>query len=302
MKELIYIIAIAEEKSISKAAEKLYISQPSLSQCLLRVERECGTKLFNRTARGLFLTYAGNKYVETALKITNLYKNFENDLLEIDYMRKGHISIGTTVHLGSIILPIVLYEFKKKYPNIEISIKEGSSKQIEMKIKNAEVDIGLIHSPLQTNEITYLPIKKDPFLIICHKGSHLEELFKYKEGSNYPFIELSSLSDEKFILAHPYQRVRQISDEILSTIKIKPNIFLISRSVQTAISLVASGLGVSFVPESYVSLFNYQIVPNFCYIDQCPNAYWTLAVAYNDENNLSGPSKEFIRLVKKNFS
>ena len=153
LKELQYIVTIAEEKSISRASARLYVSQPYLSQCLMRIERQHDMPLFRRTQHGLVLTFAGEQYVETARKIVKLYNDFETGLCEISNMRKGRLTIGTTIHLGSMVFSTILPIFRELYPNIELRLEEGPSQKIEEYIIASKVDIGLLHCPLKDSAI-----------------------------------------------------------------------------------------------------------------------------------------------------
>ena len=300
LKELQYIVTIAEEKSISRASARLYVSQPYLSQCLMRIERQHDMPLFRRTQHGLVLTFAGEQYVETARKIVKLYNDFETGLCEISNMRKGRLTIGTTIHLGSMVFSTILPIFRELYPNIELRLEEGPSQKIEEYIIASKVDIGLLHCPLKDSAISYIPIRENNFVAVLHKGSHLEEFFYKKEESPYPFIDPKHFSGEKFVLAYPYQRVRQIADQILAAAGIQPLSCLNTSSVQTAMCLSAVGLGVSFMPENYISLFNCPVEPQFCRMEEEFGAKWTMAVAYDSKDMLSGPAKEFIRIMKEN--
>ena len=107
-KELNYIKTITEEKSISKAARKLFISQPSLSQYVRRIETELGTELFKRTPAGLIPTYAGEQYYRTALKILALYEDLEREISDINALQTRKIHLGITSHLGTGVLSRVL--------------------------------------------------------------------------------------------------------------------------------------------------------------------------------------------------
>lgn len=301
LKELQYIIVIAEESSISRASNRLYVSQPYLSQCLMRIEKQHNMPLFNRTQNGLVLTYAGEQYVETARKIVKLYNDYETGLCEISNMRKGRLTIGTTVHLGSIVFSTILPIFRNLYPNIEIRIEEGSSQKIEEYITSSKVDIGLLHCPLKDGGLCCTPIRDSHFVAVLHKGSSLENFFYEREGEQYPFIDPGHFYSEKFILAYPYQRVRQIADQILHMAGIQPADALLTSSVQTAMCLSAVGLGVSFMPENYISLFNCPVEPQFLRMEDEFKAKWTMAVAYESEVSLTGPAKEFIRLLCENM-
>ena len=138
------ILAIAREKSISKAASKLYMSQPALSLFLTRLEASLGTKLFSRGQNGLIPTYAGECYIRTAEKILKLCNDFEVELCEISALHKGRIQVGATVHLGSYVFPLLLPRYKERYPNIDILITESRSAELESALAHNELDIALM--------------------------------------------------------------------------------------------------------------------------------------------------------------
>ena len=117
-KELLYIKTVAEEGSISIAAKKLYMSQPSLSQSLKRIETNLSSELFIRKSGGLKLTLAGEKYYKAASKILKIYENMQMEISDINNLKMGKLSLGITGHLGRLILPDVISNFKKDYPDI----------------------------------------------------------------------------------------------------------------------------------------------------------------------------------------
>ena len=150
-----YVLTIYQEKSLSKAAEKLYITQPALSIFLTRLETQLQTRLFERTKRGLVPTYAGQKYIEFARQSIALGRSFDQELCEIQAERKGILRLGTSPHIGSIVLPEVLFSFQNRYPNIQLAITEGTSLTLEKLIDNNELDLALMHLPLLCEHAGY---------------------------------------------------------------------------------------------------------------------------------------------------
>ena len=115
-RELLYVKTIAEEKSISKAAKRLYIAQPSLSQSLQKLEEQLGVALFHRTSSGLTLTYAGERYYHMASQVLKIYENFEIEISDINNLKTGKIRLGITNHLGALTLPQTLKQFHDLFP------------------------------------------------------------------------------------------------------------------------------------------------------------------------------------------
>ena len=146
-RELEYIKTVADEKSISSAARKLYIAQPSLSQSLQRIEENLGAKLFNRTPSGLTLTYAGERCYQMACQVLKIYSDFEAEISDINQLKTGRIVMGTTNHLGTVILPEILLEFKENSPSVELEILEDNTGNLEAKLLTGAMDFALLHAP-----------------------------------------------------------------------------------------------------------------------------------------------------------
>ena len=155
-KELLYIKTIADTQSISKAAEELFIAQPSLSQALQRIERELGTHLFIREPRGMKLTYAGEKYYLMAKEILDIYSDFKSEITHINELKAGRLVIGIARYMGMNILPNVLPKFNKNYPNIEIIIREENTRVLENLVLGGNVDFALTLSLIHISEPTRL--------------------------------------------------------------------------------------------------------------------------------------------------
>lgn len=291
------VLTIAREKSISKAAAKLYMSQPALSLFLNRLESQLGTKLFIRNASGLKPTYTGECYIRTAEKILKLCNDFEVELCNISTLHKGKIQVGATVHLGSYVFPMLLPRYKDRYPNIEVMITESRSADLERALAHNDVDIALMHTPFQSVEANFETIARDPYVIVIAKNSPLARKIYEKNGRSY--IDPRLCAKEKYILSYPSQRVRQVTDQILSKAGITPDITFMTSSVETAMRVASVGIGITLMPQSYISLFTCPEEPIFCYLEDSYEAWWTFVAAYPKDSELSGPAAEMIRILKE---
>lgn len=299
--ELYYILTIAREKNITRAAEKLHITQPALSLYLNRIEKQLGTILFDRN--GMKLTYAGKKYIQMAIQIERLYKNFKLDLCSITQQEAGQLTIGTSPHIGSFILPYVLSSFSKKYPNIEISLVEARSNELEDKLLKNEIDLALIHLPLITNQISYETIGTAPYVAAIDKNSPLLKSAYRNPEDNLLYIDIEQLENQPFIMAFPHQGVRRIVDIILAKANIIPHIAYTTSSVETALLFAGAGMGISLLPEDYISLFNCgEFEPIYCHLDAKYEPYWTFVIAHTKPQMLTIPEQYFIELARTAFN
>ena len=120
------IVAIAEEGSMARASQKLFITQPALSKALTKVEEELGETLFTRRPSGLELTYAGECFLRKAYQILKLYSDVDMEFCELNQMRKGILKVGSADRLGALVLPELLRKFHERYPNIRIEIVDSN--------------------------------------------------------------------------------------------------------------------------------------------------------------------------------
>ena len=168
-------------------------------------------------------------------------------------------------------------------------------------ISGNELDVALMHLPLKHIEANYVEIARERYVMAFSKDHPLNRKLSPREGETYPYIDPRAAAGQKFVLSFPYQRVRQISDRILEKAGITPDIILTTSSVQTALRFAGVGLGVTFLPESYIQLFRCTHEPVFCYMDDDFEAYWTFVVVYPGDVTLSGPARAFIELTKEAY-
>lgn len=141
---LSYIIAIAEEKSISKAAERLYMAQSSLSQYLTTLETSLGYPLFVRRHQGVRLTEAGKLYLEFAYRTINAYHQVQDAMQDISELHSGQVILGVSTFRGSYLLPPVITAFANKYPGVHVNIVEGDSVDLEYMLQRGDLDLALL--------------------------------------------------------------------------------------------------------------------------------------------------------------
>ncbi|MBB6214153.1 DNA-binding transcriptional LysR family regulator [Anaerosolibacter carboniphilus] len=295
-KELVYITTVAAYGNISKAAERLFIAQSSLSRCILKLESDLGIELFKRTSEGLKPTFAGEYYIKNANKIIQLYKELEIEFSNINDMNIGKLVVGTTTHLGSFVLPKLLATFTNRFPKIELSIVESVSTEIEDEILKGRIDVGILHSPINNPGIKFNVVHEEKFLLAVPPNDPINEHAYYKNDKQGPYIDIQLTANRPYILTHTSQRTRQVTTKILENANINVKTQYLTKSIQTASRLVRDNLGFTLVPHSYCELFGSTYSPNYYFIEEKYAPSWELIIAYSKDIPLSRASKEFYKI------
>ena len=307
-RELLYIKTIADEKSMTRAAQKLYVTQPSLSHCVTTIEKQLGTPLFKRTSAGLLLTYAGEKYYRMACEVLRVYQAFESEIAEESALAHGRLTIGITNYLATDMLPRMLPDFHRSYPGIELRVAEETTGEMEKSLMSGRLDFAIIHTgegdgvslnPALSCEV----LSRDPFLIAAPADTPYLSRAIQTDGLPYPLLDPALLRDEPFLLVKHGQRIREISDRILSAAGVSPQIILSSRNYEMLRRLAAGGMGYTLVPRQYAGILGgdeYQ--PQYFMIPEKYRAYWELSVVTLKDAYLSSAAKAFLACFKINIS
>lgn len=301
-KELLYIKTIADTKSISKAAEELFIAQPSLSQSLQRIERELGTHLFIREPRGMKLTYAGEKYYLMAKEILDIYSDFKSEITHINELKAGRLVIGIARYMGMNILPNVLPDFNKNYPNIEIIIREENTRALENLVLGGNVDFALthVHKKEMNEKINYEILKEDEFLLVTPKGYLINsDKIKIKNGKSY--VDLRDLEGEKFILLDINKGIRKVQDRTIKSYGINPEVVFTTKNFETAKRLAANGMGITIIPKDYLNIFSQDKSYDSFNLSDTEENIWYTAILTIPDIYKSQATKVFIDEVKRFF-
>lgn len=247
LRHLYYFIAVAEELHFSRAAERLHIAQPPLSQQIRDLETELGLKLFERTKRRVELTAAGQVFLEEARRA----------LQQVDWAVKaaqrasrgdiGRLVVGFNSSATYSVLPRILQVFRARCPDVELVLQELTTSQQLESLHHSKIDVGLLYLYVDDSELHFLSVLKEP-LLVAIADSHLLV--------NQPQISIHALGHEPFILP-PRDIGAGLYSQIISFFQqtgFTPKVLQEAILLQTAISLVAGGFGVALVPASLQNL------------------------------------------------
>lgn len=254
IKDMQNVLKVADDKSITKAAAKLYISQPSLSQSIAKTEKECGVLLFERCIGGMKLTEAGEAFTQMARTVINAYEGFEKEVATIVSPKKTQLIVGIPPRQSTMISSALLLGMRKSIPDMAVKVLECSSNDIEQGLISGDIDIGVMHLPIVSTGIRYEIIHEDKLCILLRKGSTLGEHAYYKEGFSVPFLDVKELRNEPLALTHPGQRSRMICEAMFKKAGFAPNVIQESSGEDTPLKLVAAGIASAIVNTHSVNI------------------------------------------------
>ena len=296
-RELNYVIALARHGTIVKAAKSLYISQPSLTKFLQNLESELGVPLFMRVGKKYQLTYAGERYVQTATRILDLKMHLDREMKEIAREDLGLLRVGFPLVRGSYILPNVLPAFHEMHPNVKVEVHEVDSVQLLTLLLESKIDVAIMSKAEMPKQIAFEEIAQEEYVLILQSGHPLGQAALRSKTSKYPFLDPRKAGKEDFIMLEGSQRSKRIIEEIFKKYQIAPNVVLTLRNVNTLIRMVNAGFGFSFVLESHVLKMPKASRPR-CYSIEENGYHLTCCAAYRSEAYHPQYEKDFIELVR----
>ncbi|WP_342478450.1 LysR family transcriptional regulator [Paenibacillus sp. FSL H7-0350] len=292
LRQLQYTLQIAAERNFSRAAEKLHIAQPSLSQQLSKLEKELGVLLFQRNTSSVELTYAGEKFVEQAQGIIDAVELLRQEMSDISQLRTGRVMVGSMPITGAHLLPHVLPVFKSKYSEVEITLLEDSSMNLEKLTASGQTDLSLLSLPLEIPTLAYEVLGEERIDLAVPPG----HLLAGREPLGIR-TSLAELKDESFIVLKEGQGFRKMTVELCREAGFEPRIVFESNNMETVQSLVAAGMGVTLVPHFIARAARSEFVPVYLPLAE-PVPGRTLVIAYRRGRYLSRAAEAFIETFK----
>ena len=294
-KQIEYILKIAEENNITKAAEKLFITQSALNQQLLKLEKELGTPLFHRSRTNWRLTEAGEIYIEGAKAALQIKNTTYNRIYDVVSARKGHLTIGLTPGRGLRMFTAIYPELHRSFPNLDVRPIEMRVRAQQDAIAKGDIDVGLmtLTQKDQTSD-TYYPLKQEELVLIIPSGHPLAEKAA-PSGEPLTTLDLTELRYEPFVLMDRNSTLRSLCDQIFARSGFQPNVLFESNNTAGIVSLVKSTICCGIVPWYYTRIPSDELA---CFrLPRHPS--WDITVSYPTTGYLSTGAREFIRLASE---
>ncbi|MBS6031655.1 MAG: LysR family transcriptional regulator [Pantoea sp.] len=245
LRHLRYFIAVAEELHFGRAALRLNISQPPLSQQIIQLETETGARLFNRTNRSVQLTAAGQQLLQDARTILLQVEQAADRAARLHRGEEGELRIGFTSSAPfTAVVSDALYQFRQRWPQVHIQMQEINTRQQLAPLHDGRLDLGVMRNTPLPADLRHQLLLSEPLYAVVHWAHPLATADR---------ISVSALAAEPFVFFDPQVGTALYSDilALLHRYQIKPYITQEVGEAMTILGLVATGLGVSILPASF---------------------------------------------------
>ncbi|MDD6264994.1 MAG: LysR family transcriptional regulator [Clostridia bacterium] len=261
MKEHEYIYTVYEEGSFSRAAKKLFVSQPAISIAVKKVEEELGIIIFDRASQPLKLTDEGKIYIKSIEEILSIEHTMKQHLSDISDLKSGHITVSGENFVSSFILPEIIMEFYHRYSGIKVELMESNSPILRNQLLSETIDLLVSHDKdsdlFESREL----FCEEVLLSVSASNKINEKLSDFalsgddiRQGKFYKrkTIDLSLFKDEPFLVLKPGNDLNQRAALICSDFGFEPKTGIFLDQLITAYNLCAYGMGATFVTDILV--------------------------------------------------
>lgn len=302
-----YFLTVVEEKNITKAAERLYISQQSLSAHIKKLETVLGTELFER-GPSLKLTYAGEKLEAASRKILFIKDEAEREIADIANGKRRQLTVGLSYTRGRAVLPEILPVFMKEHPFVEVSAVEGNTSELEDALIRGDIDI-MIGSRPSISFISCEEIIQERHYLVVPK-QFVKELFpentEFMRGKFSESADIKYFASKPFLLLKKGNKTRTSVDELIERQGIEIPIIFESENIETLFSLAIQGIGITVYPEMFLHNIHPNInIGNTSVVDLFPLSGIpddSIVIAFNNKRYLPTAATDFIKIAKLQYA
>jgi LysR family transcriptional activator of glutamate synthase operon len=243
LRQLRYLVALADERHFTRAAAREHIAQPALSQQIRRLEAEVGLTLVERTTRRVALTDAGELLVARARRILAEVDDAQAELGTLAGVKGGRLSVGALHTMGPVDLSQLLAAFHRNHPAVELTVREQSSEELAEMLRDDEIDLAFLSvtERIQSHGLELHHLVSEELVAVLPAQHPLAARDR---------VALSELAGDPFISFRTGSRLRELLDSAATAVGFEPRIALESNESRRIRSLVSGGLGVAILPRS----------------------------------------------------
>lgn len=303
-----YVYEVYKERSFSKAAQNLYISQPSLSATIKKIESRIGAPLFDRSTTPIQLTECGKEYVKSMERILDIQSGFENYLTDLNQLKTGRIAIGGSNLYTSFVLPPLLTRFTQRYPSVDIRLVEADSSLLEQRLFAGTLDL-VIDNSLMNPDIYDGHRHQTEYLFLAvpagFASNQAARKYQLKREDilsgrflepSFPCVPLNLFSQEPFLFLRSGNDTRERADRICKNHSFRPKIILKLDQQITAFNLSCFGMGCSFVSDTLIRTLSRDVA--MCYYKLPPQeAHREIYFYHKRSRYVTRAMEEFLKIA-----
>jgi LysR family cyn operon transcriptional activator len=290
MKQLEYFLAVCEEMHFTRAADKVRISQPSLSQQIRNLEYEVGTPLFDRIGKKIALTEAGKILKHHSQNIFYELNQSKNAIDELHGLERGALSVGCLYTVESYLISPAVIRFHKEYPNIRLSILGLPTSQIREGLLMNQLDLGILFLPPEDPELDSIPLFMEELCLIAP----LEPAYEaWQDG-----IPMKQLAELPLVLLPDNFFIRQLLNDYSESLGFTIKPFLEMTTIEALVHMVESGMGCTVLPRSLMEHLQKDSVRVLPIINPSPTR--RIGIVFRKEKYMCAATKRFIRELQEN--
>ena len=262
-KNIQYILEVARQGGITKAANKLYITPSALSRFVQARESELNVLLFHRVGKRFVPTEAGKYYIQKCQEIEQLQLELNQQMQHFANISNKVIQIGVQPSFSTVVLDKVLPAFRKIYPDMKIVLQEYSAANLMEMLRRQEVDVILATTDKRDSDYEYQLVKSCETVVAVEKNHPLITQAVSRAGFRYPWIELAKCSMEENVMLLPDSKFRQEADELYACNQLIPNIGYQISGTRTGLACVACNQAVMITLDHMIfnNVFSDRILP-----------------------------------------
>ena len=238
--QLRYVCAIADTGNFSRAAERCKIAQPSLSQQVQKLEDDLGVKLFDRLGRSIRLTEAGRAFIPRARAILEQMDAARTSAADKNADLRGSVTVGVIPTVAPYRMPGYAASFAKKFPDAKLRIIEDTTSVLVQGLRDLSIDVAILALPLRHKDLELFPIRTEPLFAVLRKNH---------PRARAKSLALKDLRGESFVMLRDGHCFRDLSLDTCTRARVTPNIAFESGQFSSLLGMVATGIGVSLIPE-----------------------------------------------------
>jgi LysR family hydrogen peroxide-inducible transcriptional activator len=238
--QLKYVVAVAQEKHFQKAADRVHISQPTLSQQIQKLEKELGVYLFERSPHHVNLTPDGERFLPYAISILDTIDKVESNIKKDSQTLSGRVSLGVIPTIGPYLLPSVIKILKRKAPGLTLELHDLTTSLLLEHLRHGKIQIALLALPINEKNIANLSIGEEPFYLAVAKNHPLAQK---------KHVTPKDFADQQLLVLQEGHCFREQSLEYCKLASNSPRIIFQGSSLNSVMRLTAAKEGVTFVPK-----------------------------------------------------